>query len=202
MRKCVPEQRTRDYNWKKYKIQAFKVEHKFNPNPSSWIFPKGLAYDFWSKFPNSLKFVSCQIGPGNDVWWCSTEVGRSSWPYFEMSILGSHHLGFFPKGLAYDFWSKFQISLKVVYCQIGPGNDVWWCSTEVRRLSWPYLEMSNFGTRQLWLFGSFLMPFEHKNMHLFKNSTLQFFYPNKKLIQSNRRQYINACLKKKIRNYS
>ena len=113
MRKCVPEQRTRDYNWKKYKIQAFKVEHKFNPNPSSWIFPKGLAYDFWSKFPNSLKFVSCQIGPGNDVWWCSTEVGRSSWPYFEMSILGSHHLGFFPKGLAYEFWSKFQISLKL-----------------------------------------------------------------------------------------
>ena len=35
-------------------------------------------------------------------------------------------------------------------------------------------------------------------MHLLKNSTVQFFYPNKKLIQSNRRQYVNACVKKKL----
>ena len=35
-------------------------------------------------------------------------------------------------------------------------------------------------------------------MHLFKNSTLQFFYPNKKLLQSHRRQYVNAFLEKKL----
>ena len=145
MRKCVPEQRIRDYSSKKYKIRVFKVEHKFNPQTPSWIFSKGVSLWFLVKISKFFKFV---------------------------------------------------------YYQIGPGNDVWWCSREVRRLSWPYLEMSNFGTHQLWLFGSFLTPFEHKNMQLFKNSTLQFFYPNKKLIQSNRRQYVNACLKKKIRDYS
>ena len=42
----------------------------------------------------------------------------------KISNLGSHYLGVFSKGLAYDFGPKFQISLKVVYGQIGPGNDV------------------------------------------------------------------------------
>ena len=43
----------------------------------------------------------------------------------KMSNLISRHLGFFPKGLAYDFGSKFQTSSKFVYGQIGPENDVW-----------------------------------------------------------------------------
>ena len=41
-----------------------------------------------------------------------------------MSNLRSRHLGFFPKGLAYDLGSKFQISLNFVYGQIEPENDV------------------------------------------------------------------------------
>ena len=37
-------------------------------HPPSWIFfPKGLAYDFGSKFQRSSKFVYGQIGPENDV---------------------------------------------------------------------------------------------------------------------------------------
>ena len=36
----------------------------------------------------------------------------------------SRHVGFFPKGLASDFGSKFQISSKFVYSQIGPRNHV------------------------------------------------------------------------------
>ena len=42
-----------------------------------------------------------------------------------MSNLISRHLGFFPKGLAYDFGPKFQISVKFVHGQSGPENDVW-----------------------------------------------------------------------------
>ena len=36
-------------------------------------------------------------------------------------------LDFFPKGLAYNFGLKFQISLESLYSQIEPGNHVWWC---------------------------------------------------------------------------
>ena len=32
----------------------------------------------------------------------------------EMSNFGGRHLGFFPKGLAYDFGSKFKISCNLV----------------------------------------------------------------------------------------
>ena len=42
-----------------------------------------------------------------------------------MSNLSSRHIGFLPNGLAYVFGSKFQISSKFVYGQIGPENDVW-----------------------------------------------------------------------------
>lgn len=130
---------------------------------------------FSHTFPYNFVFVCYgQIVPGNNVWWCSTEVKRSSSQYLEMSKVVSRHLGFFWKGLTYDFGSKFQMFLKFVYCQIGPGNDVWWCSTEVR-LSWPYLKMSNFGTRQLWLFGSFLTPFEHKKCICSKILLFSFF---------------------------
>ena len=41
-----------------------------------------------------------------------------------MSSLRSRQPGFFPKGLAYDLGSKFQISLNFVYGQIEPENDV------------------------------------------------------------------------------
>ena len=44
-----------------------------------------------------------------------------------ISNLISCHFGFFSKGLAFDFGSKFQISLEFVNGQIDPGNDVWWC---------------------------------------------------------------------------
>ena len=36
--------------------------------PPSWIFPKGLAYDFGPNFQISLKFVHGQSGPENDNW--------------------------------------------------------------------------------------------------------------------------------------
>ena len=40
-----------------------------------------------------------------------------------LNLVGGH-LGFFSKGVAYNFGSKFQISSKSVYGLIGPGNDV------------------------------------------------------------------------------
>ena len=43
----------------------------------------------------------------------------------KISNLIGRHLGFFSKGLAFDFGSKFQISLKFLNSQIDPGNDVW-----------------------------------------------------------------------------
>ena len=42
----------------------------------------------------------------------------------KMSNLISRHLGFFPKGLACDFGTKFQISLECLYSLIGPRNHV------------------------------------------------------------------------------
>ena len=49
----------------------------------------------------------------DDIWGCQ--------------IWSAAILDFFPKGLAYDFGSKFQTSSKFVYGQIGPKNDVCWC---------------------------------------------------------------------------
>ena len=43
----------------------------------------------------------------------------------KVSNLVTRHLGFFSKGLAYDFGSKFQVFLKFVYTQIGPRKDMW-----------------------------------------------------------------------------
>ena len=35
--------------------------------------------------------------------------------------------GFFPRGLAFDFGSKFKFFSKCVYGENGPGNEVWGC---------------------------------------------------------------------------
>ena len=67
-----------------------------------------------------------QNGLGNDVCWCFRMKLKWFWRSMKMSSLMSPHLGLFPKGLAYDFGSKFQISSKFVYGQTGPENDVWW----------------------------------------------------------------------------
>ena len=88
------------------------------------FFPKGLAYDFGSKFQTSSKFVYGQIGPENDVWWCFKVTSKWSWPYITMSNLRSRHPGFFPKGLAYDLGSKFQtlymvkLNLKMMFVDV------------------------------------------------------------------------------------
>ena len=93
-----------------------------------------------------------QIGPANDVWWWCRVRTRSFWPYMEISNFDGGHLGFFPKGLAYDFGSKFQISSKLVHGQIGPGNDVWWWRRVRTRSFWPYMEISNFDGGHLGFF--------------------------------------------------
>ena len=41
---------------------------QFYQSPS-WIFLKGLAYDFWSKFQISSSFYKIKIGPRNQVCW-------------------------------------------------------------------------------------------------------------------------------------
>ena len=45
--------------------------------------------------------------------------------WINFQLLSGGHLGFFAKGYAFDFGSKFQISSKFVYGQNGRGNDVW-----------------------------------------------------------------------------
>ena len=91
------------------------------------FFPKGLAYDFGSKFQISFKFVYSQIEPKNNICWCLRVKLRWFWRYMKMSNLISRHLGFFLKGLACDFGTKFQISSEFLYSQIGPRNHVCWC---------------------------------------------------------------------------
>ena len=91
------------------------------------FFPKELAYDFGSKYQISLKFVYSQIEPKNDVCWCLNVKSKWFWQNMNMSSLISRHLGFFLKGLACDFGTKFQISSEFLYIQIGPRNHVCWC---------------------------------------------------------------------------
>ena len=91
------------------------------------FFPKGLAYNFGSKFQTSSKFVYGQIGPKNDVCWCFNVKSKWFWQNMNMSSFISRHLGFFLKGLACDFGTKFQISSEFLYSQIGPRNHVCWC---------------------------------------------------------------------------
>ena len=125
---------------------------KFDQPPSWIFFPKGLAYDFGSKFQTSSKFVDGQIGPKNDVCWCFNVKSKWFWQNMNMSILISRHLGFFLKGLACDFGTKFQISLEFLYSQIGPRNHFCWCSRAKSKWSWRYMRMSNLISRHLGLF--------------------------------------------------
>ena len=90
-------------------------------------FPKGWGYDCGWKLQISLKFVDSQIGPRVHFSWCSRVKSKWPWRYMRMSNLISRHLGFFSKGLAYDFGSKYQISLKFVYSQFEPKNNSCWC---------------------------------------------------------------------------
>ena len=108
------------------------------------FFPKGLAYDFGSKFQRSWKFVYGQIGPENDVWWCFKVKSKWFWSYSKKSNLCSRHLGFFPIGLVYEFGSKFWDSLNFVYGQIEPGNDVCWCFNVKSKWFWQNMNVSNF----------------------------------------------------------
>ena len=108
------------------------------------FFPKRLAYDFESKFQISLKSVNGQIDPGNDLWWCFKVTSKWFWPYMTISNLHSPHLRFLPKGLAYEFASKFQISLNFVYGQIEPGNNVCWCLNLKSKWFWQNMNVSNF----------------------------------------------------------
>ena len=116
------------------------------------FFPKGLAYDLGSKFQTSSKFVYGQIGPENDVWWCFKVKSKWFWSYSKMSNLCSRHLGFFPIGLVYEFGSKFQISLKFVYSQIEPKNNICWCLRVKLTWFWRYMKMSNLISRHLGFF--------------------------------------------------
>ena len=116
------------------------------------FFLKGLAYDFASKFQISLNFLYGQMWPENDVCWCFRVKSKSSWKNMKISNLISRHLGFFSKGLAYDFGWKFQISWQFVNGQIDPGNNVWWCFKVISEWFWPYMSTSNLRSRHLGFF--------------------------------------------------
>ena len=120
--------------------------------PPSWIWLKGLAYDCGSKLQISSKFVYSQIGPRNHFCWCFRVKSKWPWRYMRMSNLISRHLEFFPKGLAYDFGSKYQIPLKFVYSQFEPKNNICWCLRVKLKWFWRYLKMSNLISRHLGFF--------------------------------------------------
>ena len=112
---------------------CFRVKSKwFFPYMKMWnfssrhlgFFPKGLGYYFGSKFQISLNFLYGQMWPKNDVCWCFRVKSKSFRQNMKISNFISRHLGFFSKGLAFDFGSKFQISFKFVNGQIDPGNNV------------------------------------------------------------------------------
>ena len=92
------------------------------------------------------------FGPRNLVWWCFTVTPKWVWRYMRTSNLISRHLEFFPKGLAYDFWSKSQISLTFVNDQIEPGNDVCWCFNVKSKKFSQNMNMSNLISRHLGFF--------------------------------------------------
>ena len=125
---------------------------EWNQSYSSSIlnfFQKQLVYDFVWKFQISSKFVYSQLGPRNHVCWCFGVKLNWSWRHMKMSNLISRHLEFFPEGLAYDFGSKFQISLNFVYGQMWPENDVCWCFRVKSKLFWQKTKISNVRSRLL-----------------------------------------------------
>ena len=99
------------------------------------FFPKGLAYDFGSKFQISFKFVYSQIEPKNNICWCLRVKLTWFWRYMKMSNLISRHLGFFLKEVSLWFWVKISNLLKV--WSIDPGNDVWLCFKVKLKWFWP-----------------------------------------------------------------
>ena len=74
----------------------------------------------------------------DDIWGCQ--------------IWSAAILDFFPKGLAYDFGRKYQISLKFVYSQFEPKNNICWCLRVKLTWFWRYMKMSNLISRHLGLF--------------------------------------------------
>ena len=67
--------------------------------------------------------------------------------------LVSRHLGFFPKGLAYDLGSKFQVFLKFVYAQIGPREDMWMFQSEIKVIVTIYEDVK-FDQSPSWIFSN------------------------------------------------
>ena len=110
-------------------------------------------YDFVWKFQISSKYVYSQIGPRNHIFWCFGEKLNWLWRHTKMSDFISRHLEFFPEGLAYDFGSKFQISLNFVYGQMWPENDVCWCFRVKSKLFWQKMKISNVSSRHVWMLG-------------------------------------------------
>ena len=106
------------------------------------FFPKGLPYDFGSKFWTSSKCAYSQIGQRNIVRWCFRVKSKSF--IFDLKFL--------PKELVYDFVWKFQISSKFVYSQLGPRNHVCWCFGVKLNWSWRHMKMSNLISRHLEFF--------------------------------------------------
>ena len=74
------------------------------------------------------------------------------WRYTKMSNSISRDVGFFPKELAQDFGSKFQISSKLVFAQIGPSDNVCLCFRVKLKWFWRYMKISNFISHHLRFF--------------------------------------------------
>ena len=116
------------------------------------FFPKGLAYHCRSQLQISFKFVYSQIEPKNNICLCLRVKLRWFCAIWRCQIWSAAILDFFSKGLAYDFGSKYQISLKFVYSQFEPKNNICWCLRVKLKWFWRYMRMSNFISRHLGFF--------------------------------------------------
>ena len=78
------------------------------------FFPKGLAYDFGSKYQISFKFVYRQFEPKNNICWCLRVKLLWFWRYMKMSNLISRQLGFFSKGVSLWFWVQISNFFRII----------------------------------------------------------------------------------------
>ena len=98
---------------------------------SLWIVKLDLEINF-------VDVLEWNQSDADDIWGCQ--------------IWSAAILDFFPKELACDFGSKYQISFKFVYRKFEPKNNICWCLRVKLRWFWRYMKMSNLISRHLGFF--------------------------------------------------
>ena len=107
------------------------VGQEFKFVQSLWIVKLDLEITF-------VDVLEWNQSDADDIWGCQ--------------IWSAAILDFFPKELACDFGSKYQISFKFVYRKLEPKNNICWCLRVKLTWFWRYMKMSNLISRHLGFF--------------------------------------------------